>query len=42
MILGVSKDTIYEAIRTGRLYAVKLGRRLIVPRRVVAALLGEE
>lgn len=40
VILRVSTDTVYEAIRTRRLYAIKLGRRLVVPRRVVEALLA--
>jgi len=39
-VLGVSRATAYECVRTGRLRAVRLGRRLVVPRDAIAELLA--
>jgi excisionase family DNA binding protein len=41
-LLGVSRGVAYEAARTGDLPVVKLGRRLVVPRARLTALLGED
>jgi excisionase family DNA binding protein len=34
-LLGVSSGLVYELVRTKRLSAVRLGRRILIPRRVV-------
>ena len=39
-ILGVSKSTAYECVRTGQLPAVKLRSRILVPVEAVEALLA--
>ena len=38
--LGVSRSTAYECVRTGQLRAVRLGRRLVVPRSAIDELLA--
>src|SRR2546426_12749567 len=38
-VLGTSRGTVYEMIRRGDLFALRLGRRLIVPRRAIVELL---
>ena len=38
-LLGISRGTAYEAARTGELPTVRLGRRLLVPRARLEALL---
>jgi excisionase family DNA binding protein len=40
-ILGVSRGTAYEAVRSGELPSVRLGRRLLIPRARLLQLLGE-
>ena len=40
-LLGVSRGVAYEAARTGELETIRLGRRLLVPRARLMALLGE-
>jgi excisionase family DNA binding protein len=40
-LLGVSRGVAYEAAKTGELPTVRLGRRLLVPRARLEALLGE-
>lgn len=37
--LGVSTDTVYSEIRTGRIPAVRFGRRLLVARETIDRLL---
>ena len=39
MALGVSRGTAYEAVRSGQLPTVRLGRRLLVPVEGLLALL---
>lgn len=39
-VLGISRTTAYECVRTGELRAVRLGRRLVVPKVAVAELLA--
>lgn len=39
MVLGISRSSAYECVRRGELRAVRLGRRLVVPRSAVTALL---
>lgn len=38
-ILGISRSTAYELARVGTLPVLRLGRRLVVPTRALAALL---
>ncbi len=38
--LGISRSTAYECVRTGQLRAVRLGRRLVVPRDAITELLA--
>ena len=38
-LLGVSRTSAYEYVRTGKLPAVRLGRRLLIPKVVITALL---
>lgn len=39
-VLGISRTTAYECVRTGQLRAVRLGRRLVVPRDAITELLA--
>lgn len=39
-ILGISRSTAYECVHRGELRAVRLGRRLVIPRSALADLLG--
>jgi excisionase family DNA binding protein len=41
-ILGISRGLAYEAARRGELPTIKLGRRVLVPRAKLLALLGED
>jgi excisionase family DNA binding protein len=41
-LLGISRGLAYEAARRGELPTIRLGRRLLVPRAKLLALLGEE
>ena len=41
-VLGISRTSAYECVRRGELRAVRLGRRLVVPRLVVEQLLTGE
>jgi excisionase family DNA binding protein len=38
-ILGISRNTAYEAARTGELPTIKIGRRVLVPRAALERLL---
>ncbi|MFV0318217.1 MAG: helix-turn-helix domain-containing protein [Microthrixaceae bacterium] len=38
-VLGISRSSAYECVRRGELRAVRLGRRLVVPRSAVSELL---
>jgi excisionase family DNA binding protein len=42
MALGVSRGTAYEAVRSGQIPTVRLGRRLLVPIDALQALLKVE
>lgn len=42
VILGISRSSAYECVHRGELRAVRLGRRLVVPRSVLAEMLGAE
>jgi excisionase family DNA binding protein len=35
-VLGISRSTVYEEIRTGRLQSVRIGRRRLVPPEYIA------
>lgn len=39
-VLGVSKWKVYEAVRTGQLRAIQIGRRLVLPVTAIEDLLG--
>lgn len=39
MALGISRGTCYEAVRSGQIPTVRLGRRLLVPVEALRALL---
>jgi excisionase family DNA binding protein len=39
-LLGVGRGTAYEAVRRGELKAIRLGRRIVVPKHALEALLG--
>jgi excisionase family DNA binding protein len=39
-VLGISRSSAYECVRRGELRAVRLGRRLVVPRLAVEQLLA--
>lgn len=41
-LLGVGRGLAYEAARRGEIPTIRLGRRLLVPRARLLALLGEE
>lgn len=40
LLLGISRTTAYECVHTGQLRAVRLGRRLVIPRDAIADLLA--
>jgi excisionase family DNA binding protein len=39
-ILGVSRDTVYQCVSTGEIPALRLGRRLLIPRTALTRMLG--
>lgn len=39
-MLGISRSSAYECVKRGELRALRLGRRLVVPRAVLEDLLG--
>ena len=39
-LLGVSRTTAYECVRTRQLPSIRLGRRIVVPRAAIEALLA--
>ena len=41
-LLGISRGTAYECVRTGQLPSVTFGRRVLIPRRRLEALLDRE
>lgn len=41
-LLGISRGTAYECVRTGEIPSVTFGRRVLVPRRRLLALLDNE
>jgi excisionase family DNA binding protein len=41
-ILGISRSSAYECVHRGELRAIRLGRRLVVPRSALAEMLGTE
>jgi excisionase family DNA binding protein len=40
-LLGVGRGTAYEAVRQGEIPAIRIGRRVLVPRARLFELLGE-
>lgn len=41
-LLGVSRGVAYEAVRTGEIRSLTIGRRIVIPPWVIAELLGSE
>jgi excisionase family DNA binding protein len=41
LLLGLSRNTTYEAIRRGELRAIRIGRRLLVPRASIDRILRD-
>jgi excisionase family DNA binding protein len=41
VVLGVSPATVLKLTRTGEIRAVRLGRRILIPRHEVARIVGE-
>ena len=39
-VLGIARNTAYQAARTGDIPAVRIGRRVIVPRAALETMLG--
>jgi len=39
-VLGIGRNNAYDAIKRGELYAIKIGKRLVVPRRVLERMLN--
>lgn len=39
-LLGISKDLVYDLVARGELPSLRLGRRIVVPRRALLALIG--
>ncbi len=37
-LLGIGRGTAYECVRTGELPSIKLGRRIVIPKRALLAL----
>jgi len=41
-LLGISRALAYELVRDGEIPSLRLGRRIVIPRRVIDELLGGE
>lgn len=41
-ILGISRSSAYECVHRGELRAIRLGRRLVIPRAALAELIGSD
>ena len=41
-LLGVGRRTAYEAVRTGALPSVRLGRRILIPRKALLVMLEQD
>jgi excisionase family DNA binding protein len=39
-LLGISRNSAYEAVRKGEIPTIRLGRRILIPRSRLEALLG--
>jgi excisionase family DNA binding protein len=39
-ILGISRSTAYECVRTGQIQALRLRRRIVIPESAIAELLS--
>ncbi len=39
-VLGVGRNTAYQAVRAGELPAIRIGKRLVVPRQAIDRLLA--
>jgi len=40
-ILGISRNTAYDAVKTGQLPTIKIGKRLLVPRIAIERMLSD-
>ena len=41
-LLGISRGSAYEAVRTGQIRSLTIGRRIVIPPSAVGKLLGHE
>ena len=41
-LLGISRGTAYEGIRTGQIPSIRISRRILIPRRAIESLLGRD
>jgi excisionase family DNA binding protein len=41
-LLGISRGVAYEAVRTGQIRAITVGRRILIPPSALTELLGHE
>jgi excisionase family DNA binding protein len=41
ILLGISRNTAYEAVRRGELPAIRVGRRLVIPRNALDKILEQ-
>ncbi len=41
-LIGVSRGSCFEAVRRGEIPSIRIGRRVLVPRARLLAMLGEE
>ncbi len=42
VVLGIARDSAYRAARSGDIPTIRIGRRLLVPRTLLAEMLGEK
>ena len=41
VLLGIGRNSAYEGVRRGEIPAIRVGRRLLIPRSALDALLGQ-
>jgi len=41
-LLGIARNSAYEAVQRGEIQALRFGKRIVVPRAVIRKMLGEE
>lgn len=40
-LLGISRNAAYEAVRTGEIHSIRIGRRVIIPKVVLLSMLSK-